>query len=238
MAGEKILVADDEAEVRKVVEHQLASERFEVITAVDGGSVLELVREQKPDLIILEVLLPGIDGIEVCREVRKENDVPIIFLTSKRDSSDIVLCLGVGGDDYITKPYNSHELIARVKANLRRSQLKSREAKLWEQEQLLSFPGLEIDLPGRTVLARSKPVSLTNKEFELLILLAQNPNRVFSYHQLLELVWQFKDNLDYQTVMVHVNRLRKKIEQVPSQPRYIITARGIGYKFNRQFSNP
>ncbi|KKM12362.1 transcriptional regulator [Clostridiales bacterium PH28_bin88] len=234
MAGEKILVVDDEAVVRKVVEHHLVTEGFQVITAGDGGSVFELVRAHKPDLIILDILLPGLDGIEVCREIRKENDVPIIFLTSKRDSSDIVLGLGVGGDDYMVKPFHHKELIARVKANLRRRLLQSIASTPSEQKQVLGYPGLEIDLSSRTVLVDGSPVALTNKEFELLALLAQNSNRVFSYHQLLELVWQFKDNADYRTVMVHVNRLRKKLEPDPSQPRYIITVRGIGYKFHRQ----
>ncbi|NMB01432.1 MAG: response regulator, partial [Firmicutes bacterium] len=125
MAGEKILVVDDEAVVKKVVEHHLIREGYQVLTAADGSSVFELIRAHKPDLIILDILLPDLDGIEVCREIRKENNVPIIFLTSKRDSSDIVLGLGIGGDDYIVKPFNPSELIARVKANLRRSLLQN-----------------------------------------------------------------------------------------------------------------
>ncbi|HHV62868.1 MAG TPA: response regulator transcription factor [Firmicutes bacterium] len=234
MAGEKILVVDDEAVVRKVVEHHLVREGFRVIAAGDGGSVFELVRAHEPDLIILDILLPDLDGIEVCREIRKGNNVPIIFLTSKRDSSDIVLGLGVGGDDYIVKPFNPKELIARVKANLRRSLLQNVVCQPPGQRKVLAYPGLEIDLPSRTVSVGGSPVALTNKEFELLALLAQNPNRVFSYNQLLELVWQFKYNADYRTVMVHINRLRRKIELDPSKPRYIITVRGIGYKFHHQ----
>lgn len=234
MAGQKILVVDDEAAVRKVVEHHLRLEGYQVITAGDGGSAFELIRTHEPDLIILDILLPDLDGIEVCREIRKENDVPIIFLTSKRDSSDIVLGLGVGGDDYIVKPFNHKELIARVKASLRRSRPQYIDGKPCGQKQVLTYPGLEINLSSRTVLVDGTPVALTNKEFELLALLAQNPNRVFTYHQLLELVWQFKYNADYRTIMVHVNRLRKKIEHDPSQPRYIITVRRIGYKFHHQ----
>jgi two-component system response regulator MtrA len=234
MAGEKILVVDDEAVVKKVVEHHLIREGYQVLTAADGSSVFELIRAHKPDLIILDILLPDLDGIEVCREIRKENNVPIIFLTSKRDSSDIVLGLGIGGDDYIVKPFNPSELIARVKANLRRSLLQNIACQPQGQNEVLAYPSLEIDLSSRTVLVDGTPVAFTNKEFELLALLMQNPKRVFSYNQLLELVWQFKDNADYRTVMVHVNRLRKKIEQDPSQPRYIITVRGIGYKFHHQ----
>jgi DNA-binding response OmpR family regulator len=231
MAGEKILVIDDEAVVRKVVEHHLVLEGYQVITAGDGRSVIKLVNAHKPDLIILDILLPDLDGIEVCCEIRKKNNVPIIFLSSKNDPSDIVLGLGVGGDDYIVKPFNCKELIARVKANLRRSQLQNAVAGVLNQKRMLSFPGLEIDLLSRKVVAQGKPVSLTNKEYELLAILAQNPNIVFSYNQLLESVWQYRYSYDYRTVMVHINRLRKKIEQNPSKPHYIITVRGIGYKF-------
>lgn len=234
MAGEKILVVDDEAVVRKVVVHHLVREGFQAIAGGDGGSVRELVRVHKPNLIILDILLPDLDGIEVCREIRKENNVPIIFLTSKRDSSDIVLGLGVGGDDYIVKPFNPKELIARVKANLRRSLPQNAAHQPSGQSGILAYPGLEIDLSGRAVRVNGSPVALTNKEFELLALLAQNPNRVFSYQQLLELVWQFMCNDDYRTVLVHVNRLRKKIELDPYKPRYIVTVRGIGYKFHHQ----
>lgn len=233
MAGEKILVVDDEAVVRKVVEYHLVKEGFQVLTTGDGGSVLELVRLQKPDLIILDILLPDLDGLEVCYEIRKSNSVPIIFLTSKNDASDIILGLGVGGDDYVVKPFNPKVLVARVKANLRRFQ-KSKATTFSEQQQILSYPGIDIDIPSRTVLVDGLPVVLTNKEFEILVLLAQNPSRVYSYHQLLELVWQFKDNVDYRTVLVHINRLRKKIERDPSKPRYIITVRGVGYKFYHQ----
>ncbi|MGE5588766.1 MAG: winged helix-turn-helix domain-containing protein [Clostridia bacterium] len=236
MAGETILVVDDEAVVRKVVEHHLAREGFRVVVGKDGSSVFELVRFHNPDLIILDILLPDLDGFEICREIRKRSDIPIIFLTSKGDSSDVILGLGVGGDDYVVKPFNPKELIARVRAHLRRSRQRNAACEVSGQRdgqrETISYPGLEIDLSGRTVLAGGSPVELTNKEFELLVLLAQNPNRVFSYHQLLESVWQFKYDVDYRTVMVHVNRLRKKIEPDPSKPRYIVTVRGIGYKFH------
>lgn len=234
MAGEKILIVDDETVIRKVVEHHLVQEGYQVIAAADGGSALDLVRTHKPDLVILDILLPDIDGIEICREIRKESITPIIFLTAKNDSSDIVLGLGVGGDDYIVKPFNPKELIARVKANLRRSFLQKAVGQQSARDGILAYSGLEINLPSRTVLVGGSPVALTNKEFELLALLARNPNRVFSHQQLLESIWQFKYNADYQTVMVHVNRLRKKIEQNPSKPRYIVTVRGIGYKFSDQ----
>lgn len=231
MAGEKILVVDDEAMIRKVLEHHLIREGFQVLTAEDGRSVLELIHTYNPDLIILDVLLPALDGIEICRLIRKNSNIPIIFLSSKMDQSDIVLGLGIGGDDYIVKPFKPMELIARVKANLRRSQLQDKSSEPYEQKQVLNYPGLEIDMLGRTVLVQGVPVTLTNKEFELLTLLAQNPNRVFTYSQLLELVWQYKYDTDSRTVMVHINRLRKKIEPNPSKPKYVVTVKGTGYKF-------
>jgi len=232
VAGEKILVVDDETLVRKVIEHNLRQEGYQVISAGDGPSALELARSHKPDLIILDILLPGLDGIEVCRQVRKESDVPIIFLTAKKDSSDVILGLGVGGDDYIVKPFNHKVLIARVKASLRRAALHNTANKPGRGEEVIACRGLEINLLSRTVSVDGKPITLTNKEFELLAFLAHNPNRVLSYQRLLEHVWQFKDSTDYRTVMVHINRLRGKIEKDPSQPRYIVTVRGVGYKFN------
>lgn len=232
MAGEKILVVDDEATIRELISFHLNKNNFQTITAKDGQSVFELVRTQRPDLIILDILLPGLDGIEICRELRRDNNVPIIFLTSMNDPSDVVLGLGVGGDDYIIKPFNPKEMIARVKANLRRSRLQNTNCIHSEQKRILSYPGLIIDLSSRTVQVNGSPVPLTNKEFELLVLLAENPNRIFNYDQLLELVWQFNDKADYRTLMVHINRLRKKIEPDPSKPKYIITVRGVGYKLH------
>ncbi|MFZ5642327.1 MAG: response regulator [Bacillota bacterium] len=232
MAGEKILVVDDEATIRELISFHLDKNNFQTITAKDGQSAFEIVRTHKPDLIILDVLLPGLDGIEICRKLRKDNDVPIIFLSSMNEPSDIVLGLGVGGDDYIIKPFNPKELIARVKANLRRSRMQYTNGEPFEQKQIINYPGLIIDLSSRTVEVNGSPVTLTNKEFELLILLAENPNRIFNYDQLLELVWQFNDNADYRTLMVHINRLRKKIELDPSKPQYIVTVRGVGYKLH------
>lgn len=230
MAGESILVVDDETVVREVIKHHLELEGYQVITAGDGHSALSLVNNHEPHLIILDILLPDIDGIEVCRIIRKTSNVPIIFLSAKGQLTDIVLGLGVGGDDYITKPFNVVELLARVKANLRRTSLQQIE--IDPPQNTISYPGLEIDLAGRTVRANDRLINLTYKEFELLVLLAQNPNQVFTYAQLLESVWDYKDNSDYRTVIVHINRLRNKIEPTPSQPRYIITVRGIGYKFS------
>lgn len=229
MSGEKILVVDDVATVRNIVYHHLAKDGFHVITAGDAYSAFELVRTQKPDLILLDIILPGLDGIEFCRELRKETNVPIIFLTSKSDCTDLIVGLGVGGDDYITKPFIPSELIARVKAHLRRNRVASFPK---EQKKLFKYPGLEIDLTGHIVRVNGSPVDLSIKEFELLALLAQNPNRIFHNNQLLDSIWQSKDFTDNRTLMVHISRLRKKIEKDPSNPVYILNVRGIGYKFN------
>ncbi|MCL6478764.1 MAG: response regulator transcription factor [Peptococcaceae bacterium] len=231
MAGELILAVDDEEVVRELVRHCLEKDGFRVVTAGDAYSAFDLVARLKPDLIILDILLPGIDGIEVCRELRKETGVPIIFLSSKSDSSDVILGLGVGGDDYIVKPFVPGELAARVKARLRRPGVRD-DAGNSREPKKLKYPGLEIDLEGHAVWAGGSPVALAPKEFEILAVLAKNPNRVFRNEQLLDLVWQSKDFADSRTLMVHISRLRKKIEKDPDNPAYILTVRGVGYKFN------
>jgi len=232
MAGELILVVDDEEVVRELVCHCLAKNGFRVLAAGTAESAFELVRTQKPELIILDILLPGMDGIEVCRELRKETDVPIIFLSSKGESADVILGLGVGGDDYIVKPFVPGEMVARVKAHLRRLKLREQEAGVSREAKKLKYPGLEIDLEGHVVLVNGSPVTLAPKEFEILALLAKNPNRVFKSEQLLDLVWQSKDFADNRTLMVHISRLRKKIEKDPNNPARILTVRSVGYKFS------
>ncbi|WP_066633866.1 response regulator transcription factor [Desulfolucanica intricata] len=232
MAEEKILVVDDEALIRKLLQYHLVNNGFRVVTTGNSYRVLELVQVEKPDLIILDILLPGIDGIELCREIRKQNNVPIIFLTSKNDSSDVVLGLGVGGDDYITKPFKPQEMIARVKAHLRRWRLQDTGGSTAVQNRKLKYKGLEVDLPGRSVFVNGRAVNLTVKEFDLLALLARNPNHVFTYRQLLNLIWKYENYDDKRTLLVHINRLRKKIEPDPSKPVYILTMKGVGYKFS------
>lgn len=232
MAGEKILIVDDEAVVRKLIQYHLGGEGYQVISAADGCSALNLVQTEKPQLVILDILLPDVDGIEICREIRRDNNMPVIFLTSKNDSSDVVLGLGVGGDDYIIKPFKPQEMLARVKAHLRRYLMPGTAGNASGQEKILRYPGLEINLTGRTVRVNGTPVNLTAKEFDLLALLARNPNRVFDHNQLLEQVWNYQNHADHRTLMVHINRLRKKIEPAPSAPTYILTVKGIGYKFN------
>ncbi|BAF58324.1 MAG: response regulator transcription factor [Pelotomaculum sp.] len=231
MAGELILVVDDEEVVRELVRHCLVREGFKVITTADAYGAFDLIARLKPDLIILDILLPGLDGIEFCRKLRMKNEVPVIFLSAKGDSSDIILGLGVGGDDYIVKPFVPGELVARVKARLRRLK-PGEETAAGREPKMLKYRGLEIDLEGHAVLVDGSAVALAPKEFEILALLAKNPNRVFKNEQLLDLIWQSKDFADNRTLMVHISRLRKKIEKDPNNPAYIQTVRGVGYKFS------
>jgi len=229
LAGEKILIVDDEPEITELISLYLVKEGFRVVIGADGFKALELTRTEKPDLIILDVLLPGLDGFEVCYELRKETDVPILFLSCKDQEMDKILGLGIGGDDYITKPFSPGELRARVKAQLRRARQSVTQA---NQGQVLRFPGLEIDFGSYTVSANGAPVNLSSTEFLLLSAMAQNPNQVFSTAQLFNIVWKEKSLGDARTVMVHISNLRRKIESDPASPRYILTVRGIGYKFS------
>lgn len=230
MAGEKILVVDDEAEITELISLYLTKNGFHVVTAETGEQAIELTRTIKPDLIILDILLPGLDGIEVCQELRKDNNVPILFLSCKSEDTDKVLGLTVGGDDYITKPFSPSELLARIKAHLRRNRLLNTAHK--QEKSLLTFPGLVIDLDSHVVLVNGAPVILSAKEFQLLALLAQNPNKIFSIEQLFKALWSYQSFGDTRTVMVHISNLRKKIEKDPSNPDYIHTVRGVGYKFS------
>jgi DNA-binding response OmpR family regulator len=232
MTGKKILVVDDEAEISEIITMYLKREGYEVHIENEGNRVAEAVKQYKPDLIILDVLLPGMDGIEVCRELRKEHDIPILFVSCKSDDTDIILGLGIGGDDYITKPFSPSQLVARVKSNLRRQQMSVQSKKEIISEDMMEFSGLQIDLNSYTVKVNGETVALAAKEFELLVKLAQTPNRVYQTDQLFDLIWGSDSLGDYRTVMVHICNLRKKIEQNPSSPQFIHTVRGAGYKFN------
>jgi DNA-binding response OmpR family regulator len=229
MARETILIVDDEAEIIELISLYLEREGYEVISATNGLQVFDLVHQYKPDLIILDILLPGIDGIEVCRQLRKTNNTPILFISCKSEDIDIILGLSMGGDDYITKPFSPSQLVARVKAHLRRNSLIDQQK---EDPQRLFFPGLEIDLVSHIVTVGGQPISLSAKEFDLLSLLAKTPNRVYRIEHLFELVWSLDSLGDPRTLIVHISNLRKKIEPNPAEPRYIITVRGVGYKFS------
>lgn len=227
MSGEKILVVDDETEIRDLITLYLIKNGFQAITAENGLQAIDLAHTQKPDLIILDILLPGLDGIEVCQILRKNNHVPILFLSCKSQDADKIQGLTVGGDDYITKPFSFGELVARVKSHLRRSHLANPIRT--EENSLITYPGLVINLISHEVLVNNCPVDLAAKEFQLLALLTQNPNKIFSIDHLFQLLWD--SHGDCRTVMTHMSNLRKKIEQDPSNPKYVRTIRNVGYKF-------
>jgi two-component system alkaline phosphatase synthesis response regulator PhoP len=226
-----ILLVEDEAAIAAFVQTALEREGFAVEVVEDGQQALARVDQTLPDLIILDLMLPGIDGLEVCRAVRRmPTYVPIIMLTARTEEVDKVVGLELGADDYITKPFNTRELVARVRAVLR---LAYSGATMGEPDRL-RIGWLEIDLTGRTVTVRGQPVDLTPKEFDLLVLLASHPGRVFGRESLLEKVWGYDYLGDSRTVDVHVQRLRRKLEEDAHHPRYLLTVRSIGYKFVRE----
>ena len=231
--GQKILVVEDEPDIRKLVQYNLAQERFKVLEAEDGEQALKIVQRDKPNLLILDLMLPGLSGIELCRILRDRTDtarLPILMLTAKASETDRVLGLEMGADDYLSKPFSPRELVARVRAILRRAAAGS------QTEPLPSYDkgGLKIDFTTYEVFARGKNVKLTLKEFELLRFLVHNPNRVLSRDQLLDRVWGGETFVTPRTVDVHIRRLRKAIEKDDSKPKWILTLRGVGYKFDEK----
>ena len=226
MSGERVLVVDDEPIVTEVVQRYLIREGFQVQVAADGRTALEQARVGAPDLVILDLMLPEIDGLEVCRQLRAESSVPVIMLTAKGEDSDKILGLGLGADDYLTKPFSPGELIARVKAVLRRT----RTAAPVMPGDVVRVGGLRINPGGRAVERDGQPIHLTAKEFDLLYFLARSPGQVFTREQLLDNVWDFEWYGDQSTVTVHIRRLREKIEPNPVRPRYVKTVWGVGYK--------
>jgi DNA-binding response OmpR family regulator len=229
MPGEKILIVDDEPEIVELIRLYLTKEGFEVLCTDNGPSAFEYMKRYAPDLVILDILLPEMDGIEICRQMRMSYNIPILFISCKSGDTDIILGLGIGGDDYITKPFSPSQLVARVKAHLRRKQQLDQQKK---DSRQLSFPGLEIDLLTRNVRVNATLVPLSSKEFDLLALLAGKPNRVVPIEQLYKMAWGVDSNGDTRTLLVHISNLRKKIESDPADPVYIQTVRGLGYKFN------
>jgi DNA-binding response OmpR family regulator len=232
-----VLVVDDEPHIRDLVRLYMKMEGFVVRDAADGEAGLTSARETPPDLIVLDLMLPKLDGWEVCRELRRQSMVPIIMLTARDDEADRILGLEMGADDYLTKPFSPRELVARVRAVLRRSSSATSGPTGAEgpqsRRQRLEFPGFCIDLTSRELRVGSERVSCPAKEFELLWLLASNPNRVFTREQLLQQVWDYEYFGDFRTVDVHVRRIREKIEADPSSPTYLKTVWGVGYKFER-----
>ncbi|SHK70552.1 response regulator transcription factor [Desulforamulus aeronauticus] len=220
-----VLVVDDEDKIRQVIGIYLTNEGYQVGEAKDGEEALRKFRAEAWDVIVLDVMMPKLDGVTVCQEIRKVSKVPIIMLTAKNDEVDRILGLEFGADDYMGKPFSPRELVARIKAVLRRT-----EAGEKKEEHLLKLPGMSIDLISREVLVKEKPITLTPKEFDLLALLARSSGRSYSREQLLEEVWGFDYYGDVRTVDTHVNRLRDKL-RTDGAPSYIKTVWGVGYKF-------
>jgi len=234
MSGEKILIVDDEKPINDLIRSYVEKEGFRALTAFCGEEAIVKTKQENPDLIILDVMLPDVEGTNVCLEIRKITNAPIIFLSCKSQEIDKIIALSVGGDDYITKPFMGGELVARIKAHIRRHKLGDVDKSLGPPEgKIHVFPGLKIDTNTREIEADGKKVSLTGKEFEILMLLIENPRRVFSAEQIFELTWKTEClGGDSRTVMVYISTLRKKLEINPQNPKYILSIRGVGYKFN------
>ncbi|MEM9950530.1 MAG: response regulator transcription factor [Chloroflexota bacterium] len=233
----KILVVEDEQTVRRVIRQYLEREGYTVIETDNGGQALKLLYDEEPDLLILDIMLPGIDGYTIARSLRRpvdENnirDIPIIMLTARTEEMDRITGFEVGTDDYVTKPFSPRELIMRVKALLRRSTTSGGDSNI-EMSKVLVFEGLTLDPNTREVERDKTSIELTHKEFELLYYLASNPRHVFSRTQLLDQIWGYDFYGDDSNVTVHIHRLREKIEVDPSKPKYVHTVWGVGYKFD------
>ncbi len=226
--SQSILIVEDEPSIAEVVSLYLGRAGFDVRSVGDGLAALDEVERREPDLIILDLMLPRLDGLEVTRRVRARGDTPIIMLTARKSEVDRIAGLEMGADDYVVKPFSAQELVSRVRAVLRRV---STSAQGDPSEDRLEFGDLVIDPMARTVTVAGSERSLTAKEFDLLLTLARRPRAVFNRDKLLEMVWGSADYIDPSTVTVHVRRVRAKIEDDPSQPRHITTAWGVGYRF-------
>lgn len=229
MKNAKILVVDDEKPIAEILHYNLVREGYSVVLAFDGEEALQLVRRERPDLVLLDIMLPKKDGFEVCREIRRTDNVPIIMLTAKETEVDKVLGLELGADDYVTKPFSSREVIARVKAQLRRASLGSNE-----RGEVLSCQDLLLDTGKMEVTKDGRPIDLTYREFLLLAYLMRHAGYVISREKLLTEVWGYDFYGDERTVDVTIRRLREKIEDDPGKPRIIKTKRGVGYYVRRQ----
>lgn len=230
--SKRILIVEDEVSISDIVKFNLLKEGFEIDTAYDGEEGLKKAQSLSYDLILLDIMLPQMDGFQVCRKIRENSSVPIIMLTAKEDEVDKVLGLELGADDYITKPFGMRELIARVKANIRRIELDDSETQN-TNNKVSNYGNLTIDMTKYEVRKDDRPLELTLREFELLKYLAEQENQVFSREQLLEEVWGYEYYGDIRTVDVTIRRLREKVEDDPGEPKYIMTKRGIGYYFRR-----
>src|SRR5271154_2724168 len=218
----RVLVVDDDAALAEMLGIVLRGEGFEPTFVADGDKAIEAFRDFRPDLVLLDLMLPGSDGIDVCRVLRADSGVPIVMLTAKTDTVDVVLGLESGADDYIMKPFKPKELVARLRARLRRNED--------EPAEMLSIADVDIDVPAHKVTRNGEQISLTPLEFDLLVALARKPRQVFTRDVLLEQVWGYRHPADTRLVNVHVQRLRAKVEKDPENPTVVLTVRGVGYK--------
>jgi two-component system response regulator MtrA len=218
----RVLVVDDDASLAEMLTIVLRQEGFESRMCTRGNEALGLFRQFRPDVVLLDLMLPGKDGIDVCKEIRAESGVPIVMLTAKGDTIDVVLGLESGADDYVVKPFKPKELVARIRARVRRFDTPANES--------LTIGDLKIDVPGHSVTRDSQPINLTPHEFDLLVCLARKPWQVFTREVLLEQVWGYRHAADTRLVNVHVQRLRSKVEHDPENPEIVVTVRGVGYK--------
>lgn len=238
---EKILVVEDQADINALIELNLGAENYDVTTSLDGTQGLNIALSQSFDLIILDIMLPGVDGLTICKKIRSQNIfTPILMLTAKKSETDRVLGLEFGADDYLTKPFGIRELQARVKALLRRAALIIRGPELFPSDEkpgdknVLNFDELTINKNKRSVSLGTNDIQLTAKEFDLLMHIANHPGQVFNRIQLLDAVWGYQHSGYEHTVNSHINRLRTKLEQDPAKPKYVLTVWGVGYKFYDQ----
>ena len=218
----RILVVDDDPALAEMLTIVLRGEGFDTAVVGDGTRALPAVRELRPDVVLLDLMLPGMNGIDVCRAIRTESGVPIVMLTAKTDTVDIVLGLESGADDYVVKPFKPKELIARIRARVRRTET--------EPAEQLAIGDVTIDVPAHQVVRAGEPIALTPLEFDLLVALARKPRQVFTREVLLEQVWGYRHAADTRLVNVHVQRLRSKVERDPEHPEVVLTVRGVGYK--------
>ena len=225
----KILVVDDEALLVKGIRFNLQNEGYEVITGSDGLEAVKLVQEQHPDLVVLDVMMPHMDGMTACAKIREFSDIPIILLTAKTDDMDKLMGFDHGADDYLTKPFNILELKARIRAMLRRVGTSEKKA----AGNTLTIGSITLDLDARNAYKNGTLADLTAKEFDVIEFLMRNPNRVYSREALLDTIWTYEYRSDIRTVDVHIRRLREKLEENPAEPRHILTKWGVGYYFKK-----
>ncbi len=232
MSAQTVLIVEDEENILEAVRYNLEHEGYRVLAAQDGEEGLTLTRQDSPDLVLLDIMLPQLDGFELCRILRRESDVPILMLTAKGEEIDRVVGLELGADDYVTKPFSMRELVVRVRNLLRRSAAASGREAQAASNSVLSANGLEVDVDGHTARLDGRPLQMKPREFSLLALLMENMGRVFTREQILERLWGYDYIGDARTVDVHVRWLREKIEPEPGKPRRIVTIRGVGYRFD------